>query len=75
MMGDNIGMGLGGAFMWLFWIFLVTVIVWAVKAVTGKSNSPPERQKPALDILKERYAKGEVDQQEFEQIRKDLGGD
>ena len=75
MMGDNIGMDLGGAFMWLFWIFLVIVIVWAVKAVTGKNNSPPERQKPALDILKERYAKGEVDQQEFEQIRKDLGGD
>lgn len=75
MMGDNIGMGLGGAFMWLFGIFLVIVIVWAVKAITEKSNSPPERQKSALDIPKERYAKSEVDQQEFEQIRKDLGGD
>ena len=72
MMWDNVGMGFGGPFMWLFWIFLVIVIVWALKAVMGNSNSPPEMQKPALDILKERYAKGEIDEQEFEQKRKDL---
>lgn len=64
--------GFGGGFMWIFWILLIIAIVWAVIAMAGKSKHPPEKQKSALDILKERYAKGEIDQQEFEQKRKDL---
>jgi putative membrane protein len=71
---DGYGMGFGGGFMWLFWILVIVGIVWAVKAASGNSNSPPGKQKSALDILDERYAKGEIDQQEFEQKRKDLVG-
>jgi putative membrane protein len=75
MMGDGFGMGFGGGFMWLFWILLIVVIVWAVKAaIGGSSNSPPEKQKSAMDILRERYAKGEIDKEEFEQKRRDLDG-
>ena len=66
------GMGFGGSFMWLFWIIVIVVILWAIKAATGNSNNSPDRQKSALDIIKQRYAKGEIDQQEFEQKRKDL---
>ena len=72
MMVDGFGMGFGGGFMWLFWILLIIVIVWAVKAATRNSNTPPGQQKSALDILKERYAMGEIDHQEFEQKRMDL---
>ncbi len=74
MMGDGFGMGSDGGFMWLFWIFLIAVIVWAVKTVVGSGNSPTDKGKSALDILQERYARGEIDQEEFEQKRKDLGG-
>ena len=74
MMADGFGMGFGGGIMWLFWILLILVIVWAVKAVAGSSNSPTDKGKSALEILQERYARGEIDQQEFEQKRKDLGG-
>ncbi|MCU7917050.1 MAG: SHOCT domain-containing protein [Candidatus Thiodiazotropha sp. (ex Epidulcina cf. delphinae)] len=74
MMGDGFGMGFGGGFMWLFWVLLIIVIVWVVKAAMGGSNSPSEKQKTALDILKERYASGEIDKEEFEQKRKDIGG-
>ncbi len=74
MIGEGFGMGFGGGFMWLFWIILVILIVWALKAVAGNSSSSPENRKSALEILKERYAKGEIDQQEYELKRKELAG-
>ena len=60
--------------MWLFWILLIVVIVWAVKAVAGSRNNPSEKRKSALDILRERYARGEINKEAFEQKSKDLGG-
>ena len=71
MMGNGIGIGFGDGFMWLFWTLLIIVIVWIVKAIVGSSNSS-EPRKSAIDILKERYARGEIDQDELEQKRKDL---
>ena len=73
MMTGDFAMGFGGIFMWLFWIIGIIVIVWAVVIVAGGRKQPSVKQKTALDILKERYAKGEIDQQEFAQKRKDLG--
>ncbi len=73
MMWDNVGMGFSGPFMWLFWIIGIIVIVWAVVIVAGGRKVPSAKQKTALDILKERYAKGEIDDQEFALKWKDLG--
>lgn len=60
----------GGGFMWLFWVVLAVVVVWFLKASFGQSN--PDSSDTALDILKKRFAKGEIDQQEFERKRKEL---
>ncbi len=66
--------GFGGGFMWIFWIFLIVVIWWAIRMASGREGSSPEKQKSALEILEERYAKGEIEREEFEQKRNDLRG-
>ena len=66
----------GGGFMWLFWILVVLVLFWGLKAAlsSGGSSSSPHDSRSALDILKERYARGEIDQEEFNQRKRDLLG-
>ncbi len=66
-------MGFGMIGMSLFWILLVVAIVGLVRG-TWRSGPPIERrqEKTALDILKERYARGEIEKEEFTQKRRDL---
>ena len=73
-MYDGHMFGFGGGFMWIFWILLIVAIVWGIKAAWGSGNKPSEKRKSAIDVLNERYARGEIDQQEFEKKRKDLEG-
>ncbi|MBA7695536.1 hypothetical protein ES703_104164 [subsurface metagenome] len=54
----------------VFWGGLIALIVWGIKKLTERGNSTPKRS--PLDIAKERYAKGEISREEFEQIKKDL---
>ena len=71
-MMDGIGF-FGGGFMWIFWIILVVLVVWAIKGVAGSgSGSGLQNPESPLDILKKRYARGEIDETEFNQRRKDL---
>jgi len=68
------GMGLwmlfGGLWMLLFWGGLIALIVWAVIKLNKRGNSTSKRD--PLGIAKERYAKGEISREEFEQLKKDL---
>ena len=68
------GMGFGMIGMVLFWVLVILGIVVLVRRVGGSSvSSGPPPSKTALDILKERYARGEIDKQEFEEKKRDLG--
>jgi len=67
--GSMIGWFGGGVMMIVFWVLFIALIVWIVREVSGK-NARSSSQ--ALDILKERYAKGEIDKEEFDSKKKDL---
>ena len=68
-MFDGHGMGLGGGFMWLFWILLIVVIVWVVKAATSADGKRDSSHRSPLEILQERFARGEIDEEEYERKR------
>lgn len=69
-MFDGHGFGFGGGFMWLFWILLIVLIVWVVKAVSSTDRSRGGSDKSPLEILRDRFARGEIDEEEFERKRK-----
>ena len=60
----------GGFWMILFWGGLIALIVWGISRLTG--HSKPVRQHHPLDVAKERYARGEISKEDFEQMKKDL---
>lgn len=72
----NWGIMGGGFTMLLVWVGLIVLIVWAIKSMKGKHgcchNHNHDESSRALDILQERYAKGEINKEEFETKKKDL---
>ena len=64
------GMGFG---MLLFWGVLIAAVVLLARNTWGSGTcSGRAREKTALDLLKERYARGEIERDEFEQKKRDL---
>lgn len=73
-MNGGFGAGFGGVFMILWWALVIVGIVWAVRWMGASSSRGEGRDRGgnALDILKERYARGEIDEQEFQKRKHDL---
>ena len=63
-----------GFVMMLFWLlFLIIVVAVVTHVLKGHDHSAGHTHKTEpLDIAKERYAKGEITKQQFEQLKKDL---
>ena len=59
----------GGIFMLLFWGGFIALIFWGINKFTKRESII--RNNP-LDLAKERYAKGEITKEQFEQIKNDL---
>jgi len=70
---DNFfGFGVWGIFMaifmFLFWAGIIYLIVWAIRGFISGSHEDTT----AEEILKQRYAKGEINKEEFESKMRDL---
>ncbi len=75
------GPGMMGGFGWMaimpvLWLAFLGLIIWAVvAAVRGSSQSGSQdssKTGSALEVLKERYARGEINKEEYEEKKKDL---
>lgn len=65
--------GFGWIFMLLFWGLVILGILAILKwLATGRDSGKASSPRSALDILEERYARGEIDRDEFEQMKRDL---
>jgi len=78
--GSMMGFWGGGIMMIVFWVFVIWIVVSLIRGgfkkghmMCGHDNSDGHgKDGSALEILKERYAKGEIDKKEFEEKKKDL---
>lgn len=74
MMGWHDGWGghwMSGPFMWLWWVLIIAGVVVLLRWRPGRRRDD-ERGDSALAILRERYARGEIDKTEFDTRKRDL---
>ena len=71
---DHGGWMFGGGFVMLLWWLLPIALVVLAAMYFGRRMPPGNAEKTALDILKERYARGGIGKDEFEQKKQDIGG-
>lgn len=70
--GNN---GMMDGFGWIFMLFMMAFLFLSVLLVLrhlSHTNSAAQKEDTALAVLKNRYAKGEIDKKEFDEKRKDL---
>ena len=77
MMGPGMMGGFG--WMWLMPIFFIIfwgLVIWGIVALVrgrnGSRGSDSSKADSALEILKKRYARGEINKEEYEEKKKDL---
>ncbi|EKE20345.1 MAG: hypothetical protein ACD_8C00017G0001 [uncultured bacterium] len=75
--GQMMGYGFGSGWILtlLFWALIIWAIYALIKHVIGKNDiglSSKNQEDSAIKILKDRYAKGEINKEEFDQKKKDL---
>lgn len=74
--GSFFGGNWGGLLNLLFWLAVILLVVWLVRSLISKrdkrsSSLPPSPPSP-LEILKRRYASGEIDREEFERMKREI---
>lgn len=67
--GPMMGYGFGGMLMWIIFIAIFIVLIYFImRAAKGRDRAG----ETPLEILKKRYATGEITKEEFDRMRKDI---
>lgn len=61
-----------GGFMGLYWIVGLVALFFFVKWIVQQRMEAQRPKESAVEILKKRYAKGEINKDEFERKKRDL---
>jgi len=58
----------------ILWVLVIALIIWAVAKLVrrGSLTTDTSRKQEPMEIARERYAKGEINKEEFERIKKGL---
>lgn len=65
-------MGPGGIIIILFWVLVIAGVIALVRWFGMRDRGSGNSRRTPLDILQERYARGEIEREEYEQKRRDL---
>ena len=70
--------GMGWSGMWFgnfFWLIALGLLIWAILSYANKNRDQRDdtpQQQDALEILKKRYARGDIRTDEFEHMKREL---
>lgn len=62
--------GFGGMFMWIIFIGLIGLLIYLIARASKGGDRMAETP---LEILKKRYARGEITKEDFDRMKKDIG--
>jgi putative membrane protein len=68
------GFGYGGMSRWIIFLIVIGLLIYFIVQAKKTKGQTPTRNESHLDILKRRYAKGEITKEEYEAMKKDLEG-
>jgi putative membrane protein len=76
MMGPYMMRGFGWMFlMGIFWVVVIGLVIWGISVLSHRTREPERtvtHPDSPMEILKRRYAKGEIEREEYEAKKKDL---
>ena len=73
MMGDGFSgwwMLAGLAWSLIFWGGIIFLVAWGIRTIAGRQA--PGAPRDPLTVLKDRYARGEISREQYQQMRADL---
>jgi len=77
--GDHMGWDGGWGWVWmiwmsLFWLVVIGLIAWGIVAFSRHDHRREPGSNAAMEIARQRYARGEISKEEFDARKRDLGG-